>query len=100
MSDTTDRKKRLQPMLERLRRLQKEGATATEQLASDQGIMKAYEQERDRNYARCRELGIEPDDLRAEIDRRMSEMEAALTRLEARFRSLSGVDGGDDADAR
>lgn len=107
MSNTTDhknlqpppdRKKKLQPLLSRLKSLQQESAKATEQLASDQGTMLAYEADRDRNYARCRELGVEPDDLRAEIDRRLSSMDMDISRLEARFKTLSEVEAEHDGD--
>jgi len=97
MNESTDRKKNLQPLLARLKNLQQESSKASEQLASDQGVMTAYEAERDRNYARCREMGVEPDDLKDEIDRRMSALEKDIDRLETRFKTLSETEGQDDS---
>lgn len=96
MSDTIERKKKLQPLLARLKKLQQEIAQATEQLASDQGLMSAYEQERDRNYDKCREMGIEPENLEAEIDSLLTTADKDLSRLESRFEILSNAEDQDD----
>ena len=96
MNMIEDRKKKLQPLMDRLKILKKEISQASEQLASDQGVMKVYEAERDQHYARCREIGYEPDDLDEQINIRIGEMDRALARIENRVKSLSDMEGDED----
>jgi predicted nucleic acid-binding Zn-ribbon protein len=80
----------LQAAIERINGLKRKKNQLSEELAEKKGDLKALQGERDKLHARCRELGVEPDDIRAEIERRMTALAADVDSMEGRMTSIGG----------
>ena len=72
----------------RLKELRAKQATAAKESAADEAQLQVFEQQRDALYARCRELKVEPQDIKQEITSRTSSIEEDLQRIEERFEGL------------
>lgn len=74
--------------INRLKGLRAQQATAANAASQDEAQLQVFEQQRDALYTRCRELKVEPQNIKQEIADRTAAIEADLQRIEERFDGL------------
>lgn len=74
--------------LKRVKELRAKQATAANEAAADEAQLQVFEQQRDALYARCRELKVEPQNIKQEITDRTASIDQDLERIQERFDGL------------
>lgn len=74
--------------LKRVKSLRTMQATAAQEAAADEAQLRVFEQQRDALYARCRELNVEPQNIKQEIADRTAAIDQDLERIQERFDGL------------
>lgn len=84
--------------MQRIKTLRDKQAAASKQLTADEAQLQLLEQQRDALYAKCREHGVEPNEIKDEIESRSQALERDIALIEDRFTSLrpNGGAGQDD----
>ena len=78
-----------------VKQLREKQASAATQTATDEAQLKVFEQQREALYNRCRELNVQPENIKDEILTRTQAIDDDLTRIKQRFDSLQGGQNGE-----
>ena len=74
--------------LKRVKELRAKQAAAANEAAADEAQLQVFEQQRDALYSRCRELKVEPQNIKQEIADRTAAIDQDLERIQERFDGL------------
>lgn len=81
-------KQKYQQLVEQYKTLKTSKETYIKELSEKKGNMTAYEAERDECIAQAKELGVDPKDLKKEIDELIERIQQKLTENEAICKEL------------
>ncbi len=79
----------VEAQVRQIKQLRGQRDKAQTDVTADEAELRVLEEQRDKLYEECRDLGVEPQDIKNEIEDRSTKLQEDIDRIQTRFDTLT-----------